>query len=382
MRSENGRFFAWTLLLVTLFCVGCTEAVKEHSSLAVDASLELVFTRGCRELVLVGADGENPMPLLSSDTALIAPRFSPCGQRLAFYDIGTPDLPVSSTRVALAVVRVDGAEDSEENAEGAPEIASVSFELPQFDVDHRLMIDDAIPPIWEPGGESLIVAHNNGIERVALSGERSDLVEGEPVAAAALFPEGGRIVYSNGTNVFVLGPKRGEREALLGDGFVPRFGNRRIRAVAVSPDGREIAFGLGRDVFALDVAAKSVRRAFDARHAVYWIAYLSGGKELVALAGKEDRRRALVSPWASVMGGEYSLVVGAVGGGSTRKLFSAHLVDVRDARPDLSPDGRFVSVAVQDGAVKEIVLVATDGSGAMKLASHGPGAFASWRPMR
>jgi len=365
---------------VMLLCAGCTGAIDDRPPLVVDADFELVLSHRYTELVLVRADGGNPTPLVSSETAVIAPRFSPRGEKLAFYDVGTSDLPMSSTRVALAVVWVEGGD--EKGTPGQAVMRSVSFGLPQFDLDHRLMIDGVIPPLWEPGGESLIVAHASGIERIALSGERSKLVEGDPVTAATLSPGGDRIVYSNGTNIFVLDRNGGGQEALLSEGFVPRFGNRRIRAVAVSPDGGEITFGLGCEVFVLDSASKTARRVFEVTHGVYWIAYLPGRREIVMLAGKEDRRRGLVSPWVSVTSGEYSLIVAAADGEFSRELFSAHLIDVRDARPDLSPDGRYVSVAVKDGAVKEIVLVATDGSGAVRLTSHGPNAFASWRPVR
>jgi len=367
---------------VMLLCAGCTGAIDDRPPLVVDADFELVLSHKYTELVLVRADGGNPTALVSSETAIIAPRFSPCGEKLAFYDVGTSDLPMSSTRVALAVVWVEGGDEGEQNPEVQAEHRSVSFDLPQFDLDHRLMIDGVIPPLWEPGGESLIVAHASGIERIALSGERSNLVEGDPITAATLSPGGDRIVYSNGTNIFVLDRNGGGQEALLSEGFVPKFGNRRIRAVAVSPDGGEIAFGLGCEVFVLDTASKTARKVFEVSHGVYWIAYLPGRREIVMLAGKEDRLRGLVSPWVSGTSGEYSLIVAAADGEYNRELFTAHLIDVRDARPDLSPDGRYVSVAVKDGAVKEIVLVATDGSGARKLTSHGPNAFASWRPVR
>ena len=380
MKSKSGLWYGWALCLAALVCAGCTAAIEQAPPLAVNPDLELVFSRGDRELVIIGADGRDPVPLLSSETTLIVPRFSPSGDQIAFYDIGTPDLPVSSVNVSLAVAQVQA--DGTENPQHAAEVLITPFGLPQYDLDHRLMIDDVIAPLWEPSGESLVVPHNNGIERIALSGERSALVEGERITAAALFPGGDRVVYSNGENIFVLDLGSGRNEALLNGDFVPKFGNRRIRAVAVSPDGRDVSFGLGCDVYVFDAAANTARKAFAVSHGVYWIAYLSGGKDLLVLSGKEDRRRAVVSPWASVMDGEYALVVGAVGGGPTRKLFSAHLVDVRDARPDLSPDGRYVSVGVQDGAAREIVVVAVDGSGTVTLASDGPGAFASWRPAR
>jgi len=382
MKSKSRYVSLWMLGFLTLLCAGCTGAIEDRPPLVVDADFELVFSHRYSELVLVRANGESPAPLVSSETAVIAPRFSPCGEKLAFYDVGTSDLPVSSTRVALAVVWVGGEDEGEKNPEEQAEVRNVSFGLPQFDLDHRLMIDDVIPPLWEPGGESLIVAHGSGIERIALSGKRSNLIEADPVTAVTLSPRGDHIVYSTGVNIFVLDRNGDGQEALLSEGFVPKFGNRSIRAVAVSPDGGEITFGLGREVFVVDVRSKTARKTFEASHGVYWIAYLPGGREIVLLSGKEDRRRGLVSPWMSGTSGEYSLFVAAAEGEFSHELFSAHLIDVRDARPDLSPDGRYVSVAVKDGAVKEIVLVATDGSGVMKLTSHGPNAFASWRPVR
>jgi WD40 repeat protein len=293
---------------------------------------------------------------------------------VACYDVGTPLRPVSSTRVRLAIFRID--------RETVGESQPLSFDLSQFDVDHRLMIDDAISPLWETEEQSVIVAHNNGIERIALSGERASLVDGVAVSAIALSPDGQTIVYADARNVYLLDRLHGGQEALLGTNVVPRFGNRKIRAIAYSPYGDRLAFGIGHEVFVLDVDSRTVRRIFEAPHGVYWLGWLSGGKEILLLYGKEAHRSRLHAPWGLDGNGTYALAVIGQGGDLRRVLYSTHLVDVRRATPDLSRDGRYVSFTIANGPAEDIAVAATDGSGIVPITSSGGNAFATWRPVR
>ena len=388
MPARSACSFSVVLVLAALVPFGCTRVVDRYPGILVQSDDELVFTHRYRVIIIAEAGGGDPQILITSETAIITPRVSPAGDRIAFYDVGTPDLPVSSTRVALVVVpvnkasAVDRTEEMSTIAPKAETCGSLSFDLPQFDLDHRLMIEDAVAPLWEPEGRSLLVAHKRGIERIDLTGERMSVVDGKAVTALALSPDGKRIVYSEGRTIHAVERLHGGQVAVLGENVVPAFGNRRVRALAYSWDGQRLAFGAGNEVFILDVVSKTTRRVFEAPHGVYWLAWLPGDDEIALLYGREDRRRGLHSTWTTGKHGRYTLAVIGEEGRLRRQLYSAHLIDVRHATPALSPDGRYVSVTVRDGATKEIVVVATDGSGALLVTSSGSNAYASWRPAR
>ncbi len=371
MFAKRAVFCSPIFVLFTLVFSGCTRVADRYPQIVVQSENEFVYTHRYTTLMTVRTDGSDPRALTTSETTIIVPRVSPRGDKVAFYDVGASGVPVSSARVALAVVRTDGA--------SVEESRPLSFYLPQFDVDRRMMIDDVIAPLWDPEGESLIVPHDRGIERVALSGERTSLVDGVAVTAVALSPDGKTIAYADAGSIHVLDRLGDGRETLLGEDVLPRFGNRRVRALAYSPDGRRLVFGAGHEVLILDVVSKTVHRVFEAPHGVYWLSWLPNGKEIALLHGREDHRRGLHSPWGADNSGKYALAVIGEDGDNRRELYSAHLIDVRHATPDLSPDGRYVSLTVMNGAAKEIALVATDGSGAVVITSSGPNSYASWR---
>lgn len=239
-----------------------------------------------------------------------------------------------------------------------------------------------VAPLWEPEGRTVVVAHNNGLERIAESGEQEGLLDGDAVTALALSPNGERIACSDGRNLILLDRFDGGSERLLDEDFVPRFGNRRIRALAFSSAGERLAFGVGHEVYVLDLRSRSVRRLFEAALGVYWLAWLPENEEIVLLYGRENRRMSVYSPWGTDRSGNYTLVVIGEHGGLRRTLYSAHLVDVRRATPDVSPDGRYVCLSAIDGGARAILIVAVDGSGEVLIDYYGPNSHASWVSLR
>jgi Tol biopolymer transport system component len=264
---------------------------------------------------------------------------------------------------------------------GEEELVGLSFPLPQFDTDHRLMIDDTVAPIWEPEGRSLLIPHNDGIERITLSGDRAALVGGVVVTAIALSPDGQDVVYSTGYNIHAFGRGGGAPEMLLPPDFVPAFGNRIIRAMASSPEGDRLAFSVGHEMFVMDTQSRSVEKIFEAANGIYWMSWVPESERIVFTSGKEDLRNMFYSPWVRDPQGKCRLMSITSRGKSARTLFSQRFIDVRQAVPNLSPDGRYVSLTAKPGSTREVVVVATDGSGITYLTTYGPNTHASWRPL-
>ena len=362
------------LLLCCVILGGCAWQGDVYPAIYVEAALELVFSHKHEELVLIRADGGDPWVWAESKSAIITPRFSPDGEKIAFYDVGSSSPPVSSTRVTLHIAWF-------ENKRGREEPVELLFPLPQFDTDHRLTVDNAVAPIWEPHGRSLLIPHNAGIERITLFGERAAFVEGVVVTAIMLSHDGRGVIYSTGDNIYTVNRNGGAPERMLAPEFVPEFGNRFVRAMTLSPEGDRLAFAVGHEVFVMEIGSGEVEKIFEVANRVYWIAWAPDSEQIVLTYGKEDFRSAFYSPWMSDPHGKYKLIAITSRGEFVRKLFSQHLFDVRRAVPRLSPDGRYVSLTAKPGSVREVVIVATDGSGITWLTSYGPNSHASWRPV-
>jgi hypothetical protein len=349
---------------------GCSWQSGVYLGLEVDPGQSIVYCRNYKDVVIAAADGSDPVPFFWSETAMIAPRFSPEGEKIAALDVGNSNLPASSIDVVLvAAWRERG------------EVVIRDFPLPQFDVDHKLIVDDAVPPMWEPGGESILVALNTGIERITLTGDREYLVEEDRVYVMTLMPDGDRVAYSNGENIFFVSRMTGERETMLDPDLVPRFGNRQIYAMAFSETGDRLVFSVGHELYVLTVATKSVELISKASNGIYWVGWVPGKETIVYLSGREDRR-SFYQPMTYNPDGKYKLTALTASGERPREIFSQNQFDVRDVTPDLSPDGRYIAFTGRVGYVKEIYIAATDGSGVTIVTQGGPNRYPHWRPVR
>jgi Tol biopolymer transport system component len=310
--------------------------------------------------------------LVQSETTIISPRFSPDGNRIAFYDLGTSSgLPISSRTVSLVIADL--------TIGGGPENGFTVFSLDQFDTDRRLIVDEVIPPLWAPDGRSVFVAHNSGIERLALSGERMDVVKGAKISAMILTKSGDRLIYSDRRNLYFLDRPSIVPRRALDEGFVPRFGNKTIGALALSPNEDRLAFAMGHELFVMDLSTRDVEEIFAAGNRIYWLAWVPNSERILFLSGREFGGGFGMSARMGDVEGKYRLYSVSPNGNEPLKLFSENRMDVRRATPALSPDGLVVSLTARGGPVKEIVLVATDGSGARMLTGGGPNSYASWR---
>lgn len=358
---------------LSLIAYGCVYVGRPYPVLTIDSDLELVFAHHHRKIVTIKANGEGGLIVAEPAAAAAVPRFSPDGRLIAFYEIGSSArLPFSSSDVTLHVFPV--AEDEADNE-------WISIPLLPFDLDNRLRVDEIIPPLWEPEGGSLIVAHDEGIDRVTLAGDQLVLDKEGKIRSLAMSPDGWVIAYSNDRNIYWLDREDSTRTTVLEPDFVPQMTNLYVRGLAFSPDGSKLAFAFGRKLFVIDTVSWEVEETFEASWGIYWVAWLPGGERLVYLSGREWRRPPFHSSWVYDVRGNYRLAAVDTSGGNWQELFAERSIDVRHAQPALSPDGRFVSVTA-NSYLPDVFLIATDGSGIARLTTDGPNGFAAWRPGR
>ncbi|MEJ2721903.1 MAG: hypothetical protein P8181_12315, partial [bacterium] len=236
-----------------------------------------------------------------------------------------------------------------------------------------------VAPLWAPDGNSVFVAHNSGIERIGITGGRTDIVRESKIRAIAVNHTGDRLIFTDGSNIFIIDPAVGVPHSILDPGFVPRFGNRYIGALTLSPVEDRIVFAMGGEIYIYEIDTGEVHSVADAGNRVYWLGWVPGGEQILYLSGREFRGTGF-SPWMRDVQGKYRLCSIKSDGSAPATLFSENHMDAREAVPDLSPDGRFVSITGTSGGVKEVILVVTDRSAVSVLTSGGPNSYASWRP--
>ena len=357
------RYLIPTALLCVL--VGCAPQIT-YDLIEIETPYDVVYSHRYKELVIVENAVEH-RSLIQDTSVLIHPRFSPDGSRIAWLDIGTASLPTSSTDVTVHVASVSTSPQQGFDTPSSP--------LERIDLDHKLMIEDAVPIVWHPNGESFYVAHAAGIDRVNSSCEVSTLASDADVRAVAISPSGSLLVAATLQNMFEV--RSGTMQPLLADDFVPQFGDKRIRSLAFAGD-QWLFFSLANQIYRFDVASGEVELAFEDVQDVYWMEWLPTTDEVAYLAGQERRRGRTYSPYQDVYG-EFRLNVITSGGSFQRELFRGQILDVRECVPAVSPDGAFVSLTSRPHP-NNVYIVATDGSGVMQLTFDGPNSYSAWRP--
>ena len=370
MRLSISTSFVVGVALVICWLAGCASRQPAYNVIDIEAEYDIVYSYRYKQLVVVTPNMEHA-PLVQSTTCMIHPRFSPDGERIAWLDVGTASLPVSTTQVAAHIA------DVENTVQNSYDVIVVP--LPAIDLDNKLMVQDAVPIVWTHDGNFVLVAHAAGIDRVSASGDRSTLIELKGIKTLALSPTDDLLVFSTSQNVYALQLNGGQAEPLLEGDFVPSFGNRQIRAVTFAPGGHRVMFALMNEFFVIDIQSGDVTKVFEESHAVYWLAWLPASDEVIYLAGRERRRSPTYGARYREREGEYRLAVITTDGSYQRELFRGHLMDVREAVPSLSPDARYVSITSRPYPM-EVYIVATDGSGVSPLTIDGPNSYSTWRP--
>jgi hypothetical protein len=286
-------FVAWLALPA-----GCTYTTTSYPYIEIDPSLELVFSYRYRELILIGANGEEPVGLGESEYSIITPRFSPAGNRIACFDLGTTGLPTSTTIVSMQILTL---------ATPSGDIEWLTAPLPQFNADNRLVIHDVVPPLWHPSGAYVLFAHARGIHRVRVDGRVDVLVEARNVLSMAFRPGAWELAYTTRENAYMIELEGRGPEKLLADDFVQKFTTKYPRAIAFSPDGAELAFAVGDQIGVVQLETRQARKFFEAPGAVYWLSWVPGTDQVVFLSGQEKRTATHLGPWYQDVEGDYRL---------------------------------------------------------------------------
>lgn len=223
----------------------------------------------------------------------------------------------------------------------------------------------------------MYVTDNNGIHRVHLDGERVQIVRRKKLRRAAFSPDGLQIAYTDGKTLF-WADEDGKNELSLAEKS-PSFGalsQNDLRNLAYSPDGSKLAIAEQKRLILLNRNSMQATEIHKASDPIYWMSWLPGGNHLVFLAGLPTLRG--VAAVGGVSEGHYKLFSISALGKDLVKIYATPFVDVRDASPSLSSDGRYVTfISARDN---NVFVAATNGSGWIQLTYERQCSWPSWQP--
>jgi len=358
------RFLSAVPFALTL--ASCTATLDSYHLIDVQDADELAFLVASKVCYSVDFAGGLQREVFVSSSTVIGPSFSQNGRGLAVYNVGTERLPYTSRNVHLEIRSPDGLS---------------SYPLSQFD-DSPIRVLDFIPPIWEPRGGSMLVAHGKGLDRVTVDGVAKRLLDGDRTTAAAVSPNGSLIAVANQKGFYLIdrdGTPIADFE--LDPDITSKLYYRTIRSMAFSGDGTKLAFSQSGDIFVLDLSSGKPTRIHTASLDVYWLAWTPGDAAMVFLSGRARRRSPTHGSlnWSSTAEGNYRLYSLSSAGEGSRLLFRENSIDVRDGRPSLSPDGRYVAL-VANPRRRTVMVVAVDGHGVMPFPQEAAASHPVWRP--
>ena len=235
-------------------------------------------------------------------------------------------------------------------------------------------------PRWMDDQYNLVVADENGIYQIDTSGRKKLIVKptkfttcvGVLSTSQVLFADDKRLAVAD--LEFVSDVRYYSLKSVTGyDTSKPMVGLR------VSPDGRELVFANGRNIYTWHAKKETFRFVSNIPEPVYDVLWLSEPDSLLVLSGFPDDRTSLRGTAQPAGGrqGRYQVYVVNAESGKKRLIYAELNSDVRFVWPNLSPDGRYVALSSDWGDLR---IVAVDGSGSIDFdlprKCHG----CAWRP--
>jgi len=354
---------------------GCASTEATLSDQELDATRQITYVKDGNELFLIDGRGSGPQKLMGLEAAIASPIWSPDGKNIALYSFDKQISPFNiltkliSDAKKMALVVVD-ADDREYKTLGSFSVRAIHY-VPNEEGSW------IIPPSWSSDGKSLFVTDDEGIHRVAVNGERMQVVQKKKLRETAISPVGVQVAYTDGEELF-LDKADGEIQLNLTE-KLPTFGwppNKNIRKLAFSPDDSQLAVGDRNRLIVVSLDSMKVTATHKASDYVSWIGWLPSAARLIFLTGLPTIK---LSP--GTVPGRYTLFTISTNGNDLAKIYEKQNINVRIACPSLSSDGRFVTLIANSlRSNAKVFVVSTDGSGYRQLTFDGQCSSPSWRP--
>lgn len=369
MRVQGHYVTALTLLLIA----GCGVSRPTVNLATVRQAESVLYVHNGDELKEIGAQGGQAQFVFSNDDGAIwTPSLSPDGSKIAFLRVGRRGL-LRNQRATLSVY--------DYNKDTLAEFGEYEYAF-----EHGANREDPWIgwPRWSPDGRRIVLGDHIGLHVVSVDGDSTRSIAIEDVHEALLVPGSGwengagKAVATDGLRIYYVNVADGSVDTLSGaDRRGGLFVSKDIRALAFSRIGSRLAFADDRKIYAMD-SFGSIDQIHKCSAPVHWLAWLPGDMVLACLSGQSDRLRSI--GMGGLVKGSLTLSLLSASGQDETKLYDQVDMDVRDATPSLSSDGRHVVLSSRDKNSRyTLFLIATDGSGQARLGKDKSCFFPVWR---
>lgn len=366
-KMQNNTIILPAVLAGSLAFMGCASTKSTLQREVLDTTEQIAYVKDGNALYLVNGQGNKIELLLEMNATIAAPIWSPNGKNIVFYSYAKTQWPFSNQKMELLLYNMASKEYQH--------LGDFEFEVKRTGSGQGILI---FPPNWSPDGKFLYLTDKNGIYRINLAGERTQLVHREKLKGAAFSPNGLQIAYTDGKTIF-LASEDGKNELELTETLKPfeTLTARDIKALAYSPDGSKLAIGERNRLIMLHLDTLRATQLHTASYPIYWMSWLSNKDRLLFLTGLPNAKRGL---GGTEYGGSSLFSISAAGT-DLSEIYDYPYIDVRDVCPSLSSDKRYVALISKPvRGNQKIFIVATDGSGWMELTKNGKCLYPAWRP--
>jgi len=151
-----------------------------------------------------------------------------------------------------------------------------------------------------------------------------------------------------------------------------------ILSLSYAPDGKTLAVGDGKNLIFIHITSLETSLIYQADNEIYWIDWLPDKDHLLFLTGLSTTRTMAGKTYY----GNYKIFQISLTDFIPIELYANRQIDVRDVRPSLCSDGKYLALIayIRDYGNKAIVL-STAGFGIFQLAYKGRYSFPCWRPV-
>jgi Tol biopolymer transport system component len=196
-------------------------------------------------------------------------------------------------------------------------------------------LTDIFPPQWSPDGEKILVAYREGLRVTSVDGNDRLLVEKRHLREAIWSPDGSQIAFTNGKNLFLVDSAGSDERNVTGNEGIWLFHDKDVRTLAWSHDGSRIAFSYQGKLMIVDSESLQREAIHTPSYGIWFLEWSGNDEQLLFVSGAPN----VVRGSSSVDRGYLELFTIRPDGSGLARLHKEYPYDVRVVRTSLSADG-------------------------------------------
>lgn len=327
----------------------------------------LSWRSGARtEIYIIDAKGNNGIMITNLNSTLFAPVWSPTGSKIAFLAV-PKRMPFSPFKKILYIIDPDG--------EHIKKLGVYECSFPRDENP----LKEIFPPQWSPEGNRVLIPSRRGLHTVNLKGEERTLVNRKNLKEAIWSPDGAQIAFTDGKDLYLI-DSTGSTELNItknrGIGFLHEND---VRALAWSHDGSKIGFSYKDRLVILDLTTLTMKPIYKSSYSVWAVRWFPNDEKLLFVSGVPDKTTALrsVAQPTGTLYGYFEIYTIRPDGEEAVMIHKEDICDVRLVRPSFSPDGSTI-VITSPTSHGHLWLLSCDGSKGSQIAKRAKSYHPNW----